>query len=70
MNWEGAACADSDDAIFFDPDNRDPALAICEGCPIITECREYAVETNQLYGVWGGTIPYERYKIRKARKND
>lgn len=66
--WHGAACGPETHHLFFDPDTREEAIAICEGCPIRERCREYAIESNQLFGVWGGTIPYERYKIRKERQ--
>jgi WhiB family redox-sensing transcriptional regulator len=36
------------------------AKALCQSCPIIEECFTYAIETNQRYGVWGGTLPHER----------
>lgn len=56
-------------AIFFPEDFDDPqkrnaatgaAKAICRECPLIEECRTYALETNQRFGVWGGTLPHER----------
>jgi len=36
------------------------AKALCQSCPIIEDCFTYAIETNQRYGVWGGTLPHER----------
>ncbi len=36
------------------------AKAICHTCPIIDKCFEYALETNQTHGIWGGTSPAER----------
>lgn len=31
------------------------AAALCAGCPIFDECREYA-QAAQPYGVWGGEV--------------
>jgi len=36
------------------------AKALCHSCPIINECFEFAVETDQRHGVWGGTSADER----------
>lgn len=36
------------------------AKALCHSCPIINECFEYALETDQRHGIWGGTSPDER----------
>jgi len=55
--------------LFFPEDLDTPELrsaatkaakALCHSCPIISECYEYAVETDQVHGVWGGTSPDER----------
>ena len=55
--------------IFYPEDEADPdkrqamtkaAKAICRECPLIKDCRTYALETNQRFGVWGGTLPHER----------
>ena len=49
---------------FHDPEMRNRATAvakgICHDCPIKKECFEYALETDQRHGIWGGTSPEER----------
>lgn len=42
------------------------AKIICNMCPFKTECLEYALAANEIYGVWGGLTPDERQKILKA----
>ncbi|WP_342448045.1 WhiB family transcriptional regulator [Trueperella pyogenes] len=27
---------------------------MCQSCPVLDECREYALSHNEPYGVWGG----------------
>lgn len=45
------------------------AKKICnEPCPILDECREYAIERPVLEGVYGGMSTDERKKERKRRK--
>jgi hypothetical protein len=55
--------------LFFPEDYPDPkmrkliamtAKELCDSCPINRECFEYALESNQRHGVWGGTTPNER----------
>jgi len=36
------------------------AKAICNKCPLIAECRDYALANPDLDGIWGGTTPRER----------
>ncbi len=42
------------------------AKAICAECPVISECLEYAIRTNQDSGIWGGTTDEERKLIRRT----
>lgn len=35
-------------------DERQQALQFCEGCPVQQRCLRFALETQQLWGVWGG----------------
>jgi WhiB family transcriptional regulator, redox-sensing transcriptional regulator len=34
-------------------------------CPVIDDCLEYALETNQRSGIWGGTSERERKSLRR-----
>lgn len=55
-------CAQTDPEIFHPEkggSTRD-AKAICGRCPVLTECRDWAVATQQQHGVWGGTTRRER----------
>jgi WhiB family redox-sensing transcriptional regulator len=36
-----------------------PALAVCAGCPVTYQCREFAEEHGET-GVWGGTTARQR----------
>lgn len=36
------------------------ARKICAQCPLQLECFEYAMNTGQRFGIWGGTLPSER----------
>ena len=73
VNWrEQAACLGSQSDVFF-PVGRGAgsrnwvmaAKRICASCPVRPECLSYAVTTIQPDGVWGGTTPKERQKLRR-----
>jgi hypothetical protein len=36
------------------------ALAGCRSCPIMEQCFTYALERNEKFGIWGGSLPSER----------
>lgn len=41
---------------------------ICAGCPVVTDCLDYALNLNEeLYGVWGGMSQTQRRRIREDR---
>ena len=64
-----AACRGTDTEIFF-PANADEeaeALSICATCPVRAQCLEYAVRNKEIYGIWGGTTPDQRRRIRRER---
>lgn len=48
-----------------DAENR--AREVCESCPVMDECRDYALATRQEAGVWGGLTEEERRSRRWRR---
>lgn len=74
--WRGgAACREVDPALFFPVGVTGPAevqianaKAVCGRCGVRETCLEFAVQTNQEYGVWGGKDEEERRAIRRARR--
>jgi len=78
-NWDieswrdRAACRDTDPELFFPAgstgdaiDHIEAAKAVCRGCPVREHCLEFAFETNQESGIWGGSSEDERRRLRKA----
>lgn len=51
--------------IFFSDNRKDWAKAktICRKCPVMDLCLGYALETKQVYGVWGGA---DQRQLREA----
>jgi len=77
MSWRHrAACRDEDPEAFFPVGNTGPALlqieeakAVCARCPVRNLCLQWAMDTKQLAGVWGGTSEDERQEIWNRDKN-
>lgn len=70
MTWrEDAACRDEDTAIFFPSNDAEAALAaaFCASCPVREQCLEFALETRQIDGIWGGLTEPERRRVRRRR---
>lgn len=47
------------------------ALALCDLCPVKTDCLNTAMAAengygNQRHGIWGGLLPHERAELAKA----
>jgi len=81
-SWVGswqleAACRGADAAYFFAPshfekrrekDAREAvAKAICMRCPVLVECREYALAIREAHGIWGGLNEMERRALLRSR---
>ena len=72
-SWrDAAACRSVEPDLFFPigttgtaVDHIAAAKAVCATCPVTRECLEFALETNQDSGVWGGTSEEERRKLRR-----
>ena len=81
MSWrDRAACKDSDPYMFilkasFDkpsPAAYEPALRVCEGCPVRAECLDYALSMDgwsaDVRGVWGGMTTEQIQALRRGGK--
>jgi WhiB family redox-sensing transcriptional regulator len=65
-----AACSGLPHSVFFPAaDANEDAIAlakeICDVCPVTDACLEFALETNQRSGVWGGTSEEDRKTLRR-----
>jgi len=78
MNWRfRAACREADPELFFPIGNSGPAQvqvqhakALCSSCPVLEQCRQWALDFGEDAGVWGALSEDERRAIkqRTARK--
>lgn len=70
--WRARAyCLSADPDIFAPETTQDAADAkkICGRCPVAAECLEAALALPQYEdaGIWGGTSPRDRARIRRER---
>ncbi|KPI31399.1 transcription factor WhiB [Actinobacteria bacterium OV320] len=70
-DWRSyATCRETDPELFFaiGPHSaREIAQAkrVCVGCPVRSACLEWALDTGQNHGVWGGLDEAERRQIAR-----
>jgi WhiB family redox-sensing transcriptional regulator len=67
-----AACRDENPDLFFPArgESTDRAKSICERCSVRKACLEYALRTEQRFGIFGGTSERERRRMRSRRNQD
>lgn len=68
-----AACRDTDLSLFFPAGRSGLAVAeikaakvVCSGCRVRGACLQFAVETNQESGIWGGKDENERHRLSRV----
>jgi WhiB family redox-sensing transcriptional regulator len=72
---DDAACRSVDPSLFFPAGvtglaaiQITEAKAVCATCPVRVPCLDFALATNQEYGIWGGTSEEERREMRRAAR--
>ena len=74
-DWLAAgACLTADPDLFFPiatgavgASQAAEAQRICARCEVRPECLEFAMSSGEAHGVWGGTTPEERVRVRRRR---
>lgn len=67
FDWmDRGACVGKPADWWFNQTYERFAVSICHRCPSETQCRDYALR-NERHGVWGGTTPRDRWKIRRQQ---
>jgi WhiB family transcriptional regulator, redox-sensing transcriptional regulator len=74
-DWRAAAaCLSADPDLFFPIATGTAAVAqirkaqvICADCQVRPECFEFAMRSGESHGVWGGTTPEDRIRLRRQR---
>ena len=77
--WRASgACQHVDEDLFYHGEDERKGLRrrkeqlakeVCAGCPVLEQCRSYALEAGEAYGVWGGLTEMERYRITREKRH-
>jgi WhiB family redox-sensing transcriptional regulator len=74
LDWqERAACKGKHPDPWFPTSEKDagPALTICRSCPVRQQCLDYVMTSPghwTHWGIYGGTTPHDRTRLRKQRR--
>ncbi|MFF8467940.1 WhiB family transcriptional regulator [Streptomyces griseus] len=77
-DWRDAAlCRSHPDPEMWFPKGTDAvsmadeqeAKETCRHCPVMETCRQWALETRQDHGVWGGLSERDRYNLRRRARS-
>lgn len=69
--WQDSALCGQTDPEAFHPQpggTSRPAKKICSRCEVRTQCLQYAVETGQRFGIWGGVGQKELRRLVQERE--
>jgi len=69
--WRDWALCRSRETNLWFPDDSDGvhlAVAICSYCPVRLDCLEWALENNEVFGVWGGASARHRERMQVLRR--
>jgi len=69
---KGACHNTNTTALFFSDNSAEVAMAkrVCASCQVRTQCEQYAFETGQQHGTWGGLSESDRRRaIRLGKVN-
>lgn len=67
-----AECLNHDPSTFFPERGGSTAEArsICAGCPVSTQCLDYALHNRLLIGIWAGTSGRERRRTHSQMASE
>ncbi len=71
MAWQDDANCKGANADLFFPErgaSTRSAKAICRECRVRADCLEFAIQTGEKFGIWGGMSERERRKVRRERQ--
>ena len=68
-DWqEQAVCASVEPELFYPAPQehvrRRQAKAVCKSCPVVNECLQWALDTDDQFAILGGTTAAERDVLR------
>ncbi len=68
---EEAVCGGAETEAFYSDTERflrRLTEQYCKKCPVMNQCLEYALASEDQFGVWGGTTPRQRREMLKQKQ--
>ena len=67
--FKEARCRGLKPDMFFPTSGRPnfSVTSLCESCPVQQDCLNYALEHDELEGIWGGLGKKDRVRLRRIR---
>lgn len=68
-DWHSqAVCSQTDPEAFYPEKggSTKEAKRICRGCPVQKQCLQWALDTDERFGVWGGLSDRERRRLKRG----
>ena len=69
-DWGAVANCNGFDPDLFFPErgaSSEEAKAVCRGCVVREPCLEYALQSGEKHGIWGGMSERQRRRLRRER---
>jgi WhiB family redox-sensing transcriptional regulator len=66
--WQALAlCAETDPEAFFPEKggSTKDAKRVCRNCEVRAQCLDFALATDQRFGIWGGLSERERRRLKR-----
>lgn len=72
-DWTSRAACSAEGAPDMFPHDQDvrgqrEAKAVCDACPVRTDCLDAAFKRGETHGIWGGLDRDERVNLIRARR--
>jgi WhiB family redox-sensing transcriptional regulator len=70
LEWQrDALCSQTDPEAFYPDKGSSPSAAktVCMACPVRQACLDWAIDTYEPFGVWGGMTERQRKNERGRR---
>lgn len=71
QGWrDRAACRAAPTELFFSDDESMQATALdfCDGCDVVEDCLQFALDHIERIGVWGATTPEQRARLLRGQR--
>lgn len=68
--YSDAICAQTDPECFYPEKGGSVRTAkkTCAGCPVRSDCLQFALDNDERHGIWGGLSERERRRLKRGSR--